>query len=119
MDFFFNFAPFLKEQWYKPFWHMLLRQYTTKTVGSLAELQQDFKGKYMAPFSAEFEADLDEAVGNTNECFYYKCRYDARLLWLRKYIENRGDITNDEIKKTFISAFQSSVMGVADVLNQV
>jgi len=92
----------------------------TKHVGNIEELKGSFRDIYMTfPISAKFEADLDFVVRNSAECFYYKTKFDARLLWLRKYIENRGNIKNDEIKKDFIRALETDVMEVADVLNQV
>lgn len=117
IDFFFNFGSFVKEELYKPFWHRLTRQYSTKLVGDVTELEH-FKNQYLKhPTNAEFKDDLDEVVGNSSECFYYKCRYDARFLWLRNRIENRGEFSNESIRKEFLSALDD--LGVAEVLNEV
>lgn len=116
IDFFFNFGSFVKEELYKPFWHRLTRQYSTKLVGDVTELEH-FKNQYLKhPTNAEFKDDLDEVVGNSSECFYYKCRYDARFLWLRNRIENRGEFSNESIRKEFLSALDD--LGVAEVLNE-
>ena len=103
---------------YAPFWHSLTRQFSTKQVKKNVDDLASFRDNYLnIPKEEKFKNDLHEISKNSKDCFYYKTNYDARLLWLRNPIENRGDFTDQSIRDDFMKVLAS--VDVAEVLNSV
>ena len=124
-DFFFVYRKCEQDQYFKPFFHKVTRQFCAKFVADkkLSELSH-FRDSYLRGITGQkFQEDLDEAVANSSKCFYYKvfifgvqilglitdflmrflkCTYDARLLLLREMIENRGDAADSTLKADFL-----------------
>ena len=60
---------------------------------------------------------LAAACANSSKCFYYRTNWDARILMVRMWTENRGGRSDQDIQSDYMEVF--SKFNAPAALNQV
>ena len=86
-----------------------------KTLEALREMSEKYLGE--AGSDEILGAQLDEAVRAGRSIFYYRTEYDARILFLKNLVENRGQASDETLKNDFVEKLKH--FDLAAMINEV